>query len=284
MPELPEVEIIRQGLDRFLRGKELERVDVRIPKLFQGNVDELVGAKLQAIRRRAKVLILDLSNGKSLLIHLKMTGQLVFQSADEQEKVVGGHPQEAYNQPLPHKHTHVIFHFADGSKLFFNDLRKFGWIHLIPTSEADTYGMLRVVGPEPLDPTFTQAVMKSRLRRYPNRLIYVALLDQSLIAGIGNIYANEALYEARIRPDRLVKDVSPDEWQKLWEAIRYVLLESIRYGGTSDSTYINVEGKRGDYLAHAHVYRKKVAQPCGHSVTAKKIGGRMTHVCLECQH
>jgi formamidopyrimidine-DNA glycosylase len=280
MPELPEVEIIRLGLYKYLPEKKIESVEVRVPKLFVGNEAQLKGKTILGVRRRAKVLIIDLSGGESLLVHLKMTGQMVYQSENEKEKVVGGHPQEAYNQPLPHKHTHVIFEFADGSKLFFNDLRKFGWIHVVPTEEAYTYGMLKTVGPEPLDPrVFTKDVLQNRLQKYPNRLIFQSLLDQSLIAGIGNIYANEALYEAGIRPERRSKDITDEEWALLYNAIVNVLQQSIRYGGTSDNTYIQVDGKRGDYLKHAHVYRKKKAYPCGHDITTKKIGGRTVHYC-----
>ncbi len=280
MPELPEVEIIRLGLIRYLPGKEIKDVDVRVAKLFGGDATLLVGCTVISIRRRAKVLMIDMSGGHSLMIHLKMTGQLVYQSPDESEKVVGGHPQEAYNQPLPHKHSHVIFEFTDGSKLFFNDLRKFGWIQIIPTKDADNHGMLKTVGPEPLDAqAFTADILKSRLQKYPNRIIFQSLLDQSLVAGIGNIYANESLYEAGILPERRVKDISDSEWHKLYKGITHVLEQAIRYGGTSDNTYIQVDGKRGDYLKHAHVYHKKVANPCGHDVVRKKVGGRTTHFC-----
>lgn len=279
MPELPEVETIRIGLDKYLPQKTIKQIDVRVPKLFVGNIASLAGVAIKQVRRRAKVLIIDLTNGSSLLVHLKMTGQLVYQSENEKEKVVGGHPQEAYNQPLPHKHSHVIFEFSDGSKLFFNDLRKFGWVHVVPTNEADTYGMLKTVGPEPLTSDFTVESFKDRIQKYPNRLIYVSLMDQTVIAGIGNIYANEALYEANIHPERRAKDITENELKDLWQAVRHVMQESIKYGGTSDSTYVSAEGKRGDYLKHAHVYRKKKAHPCGHDITTKKIGGRTVHFC-----
>lgn len=279
MPELPEVEIVRLGLQKFLISKKLATVEISVPKLFIGDPKRIVHQEITQVRRRAKVLIIDFANLESLLIHLKMTGQLVYQSKDENEKVVGGHPQAVYNQPLPHKHTHIIFTFTDGSKLFFNDLRKFGWLQIVQTSNATTHGMLKTAGPEPLDESFTAAVLRDRVTKYPNRLIYVALLDQSLLAGIGNIYANEALYEAEIHPERKVKDIQAAEWTKLWQAIRHVLEVSIQFGGTSDSTYIHVDGQRGDYLKHAHVYHKKIASPCGHTITRKKIGGRTVHFC-----
>ncbi len=279
MPELPEVETIRLGLACLLPGKTIQSIEVRVPKLFTGNPQSLVGAEITDVRRRAKIILIDLNNHLTLLIHLKMTGQLVFQSADEKEKIVGGHPQEAYNQPLPHKHTHIILIFHEGSKLYFNDLRKFGWIQVVPTEQANDFGMLKTVGPEPLADDFTVGVMRERFQRYPQRLIFQSLLDQAVIAGIGNIYANEALYEAGIRPERRVQDIQENEWPKLWQAVRHVLQESIRYGGTSDSTFVSAEGKRGDYLLHAHVYRKQIAWPCGHEVTHKKIGGRTVHFC-----
>ncbi len=284
MPELPEVETIRLGLERYLPGKTIQTIEVRAPKLFHGSIEDAKGAKVKVVRRRAKVLMIDLDNQKTLMIHLKMTGQLVYQDMKEKEKIVGGHPQAAYNQKLPHKHTHIIFNFSDGSTLYFNDLRKFGWIHVVPTDETDTFGMLKTIGPEPLSDAFTTEILKERLMKYPSRLIFQTLLDQSLIAGIGNIYANESLYEAEIRPERRVKDMKNAEWPKLWHAIRHVLLESIRLGGTSDSTYVNVEGKRGDYLKRAHVYHKQIAQPCGHVVERKKLAGRMAHFCSIDQH
>lgn len=280
MPELPEVEIVRRGLEHYLVGRTIASIDIRVPKLFAGHASQIVGLTIMAVRRRAKVLIVDLSENLSLLIHLKMTGQLVYQSSDEKEKIVGGHPQTAYNQPLPHRHSHVIFRFTDKSTLYFNDLRKFGWIQIIPTEKAKETGILATLGPEPLEPSFTAEVLRQRLLRYPNRLIFISLLDQSLIAGLGNIYVNEALYEAAIRPERTVSSLTDSEWEKLWRAIRHVLETSIMYGGTSDSTYVSVEGKRGDYLSHAHVYHQKIAQPCGHPVERKKIGGRTAHFCL----
>lgn len=283
MPELPEVEIVRRGLEKFLIGKQIREVEVRVPKLFVGDTGHIAGAHVTHILRRAKVLILQLDNQVDLLVHLKMTGQLVYQSSDEKEKVVGGHPQASYNQPLPHKHSHVIFRFADGGTLYFNDLRKFGWIQESPRDKTNSFSFFLSVGPEPLEDAFTLEVFKERIGKYPNRVIFQSLLDQELVAGIGNIYANEALYEADVLPERRVKDITASEWNKLWIAVRHVLSASIEYGGTSDNTFIGVDGKRGDYLKHAHVYHKKLAVPCGHEVVRKKIGGRTSHFCLICQ-
>lgn len=282
MPELPEVEIVKMGLERYLIGLEIKNVEVRYAKLFSGDIEALEGQTVTSIRRKAKVLMTDLSNEKSLLIHLKMTGQLVYQSKDEMQKVVGGHPQASYNQPLPHTHTHVIFTFTDGSKLFFNDLRKFGWIHIVPTEKTDSYGMLARVGPEPFR-LGNAKKLRIIYEQYPNRTIFQSLLDQELVAGIGNIYANEALYEAKILPERRVNDIKPNEWTSLYQAICHVLEKAIKRGGTSDSTFIGVDGARGDYLTIAHVYHKKTANPCGHPVVRKKLSGRTTHYCEICQ-
>lgn len=281
MPELPEVEIVKMGLERYLIELKIQNVEVRYAKLFSGDVSLVQGQTVKAVRRKAKVLMIDLSNGLSLLVHLKMTGQLVYQSKDEAQKVVGGHPQEAYNQPLPHKHSHIIISFTDGSKLFFNDLRKFGWIHLVSMESAGSYGLLSRVGPEVSNIDTNK--LRTIYEKYPYRTVFQSLLDQSLVAGIGNIYANEALYEAKILPGRRVKDVTAREWGVLYDAVNHVFNESIKRGGTSDNTFIGVDGARGDYLSIAHVYHKKTANPCGHAVMRKKLAGRTTHYCEICQ-
>lgn len=282
MPELPEVEIVKMGLERYLIGLEIQNVEVRNSKSFSGDVSVVKGQTVTEIRRKAKVLMIDLDNDQSLLVHLKMTGQLVYQTKYEQNKVVGGHPQVSYNQPLPHTHSHVIFTFTDGSKLFFNDLRKFGWIHVVPTQKSDSYGMLSRVGPEPREIKNTNE-FRTKYDKNPNATIFQSLLNQELVAGIGNIYANESLYEAKILPERRVKEIKPREWTSLYHSICRVLGKAIKRGGTSDSTFIGVDGARGDYLTIAHVYHKKTANPCGHSVLRKKIGGRTTHYCDQCQ-
>lgn len=282
MPELPEVEIIKQGLERQLIDLVIKNIEVRNAKSFSGDSRLVNGRAVKTIRRKAKVLMIDLANGYSLLVHLKMTGQLVYQSKDETQKVVGGHPQQAYNQPLPHAHTHVIFTFTDGSRLFFNDLRKFGWVRIMPTMDVEHSQFLKKIGPEPLTGMNTNRY-RTITETYPNRTVFQSLLDQTLVAGLGNIYANEALYEAKILPERRVKDITSDEWSSLYNAVRHVLLESIKRGGTSDSTFVSVDGTRGDYLTIAHVYHKKTANPCGHPVLRKKLSGRTIHFCNICQ-
>lgn len=283
MPELPEVETIRLGLERRIIGQVINEIEVRVAALARGDIGEAEGAMVRHVRRRGKVLIIDLDNGRSMLIHLKMTGQLVYRDAHEAIKVVGGHPQAAYNQPLPHTHTHIIIHFKSGGTLYFNDLRKFGWLEVRSTDRVNEHGLVARLGPEPLDNHFSVALLKERLMRYPNRLLFPSLMDQSLVAGIGNIYANESLYVARISPERRVRDITDEEWHRLHDAIIAVLRESLRYGGTSDSTYIGVDGERGDYLKHAHVYHQRLSRPEGLPVEHKKIAGRTAHFVPQIQ-
>lgn len=279
MPELPEVEVIRLGLNRFLPGRTITTLEVRRPKLFVGDPAEFIGQKITGVRRRAKILLIDLTGGTTVLIHLKLTGQLVYVTKEE-ARLEGGHPETSYNQPLPHRHTHIIIAFDDGSRLYFNDLRRFGWMRLVATRAVETTEPIAGLGPEILD-GLTAAKFRVALARYPNRTVFSSLLDQKLLAGIGNIYANEALYEAGILPTRPVKDVT--EWPSLYRAVRRVLRKSLRHGGTTDSTFVSARGERGNYLTYAHVYHQKTARPCGHAVTRSKIGGRTTHVCRQCQ-
>ncbi len=287
MPELPEVETIRRGLVRRVEGLTVKDIEVRVAKLFKGDVKDIIGAKIIKIRRRAKVLIVDLDNSKSLLIHLKMTGQLVFQSADEKEKIVGGHPQKSYNQPLPHKHTHIIFTFTNGSHLFFNDLRKFGWMMIVLTNEVEKQSLIRQAGPEPLGEGYANYFqvqmpnMKDKIRK-SKKSIKMLLTDQSFIAGVGNIYSDEILYASKIRPIRSGSSLSVKEIDKLFEVIPKVLKKALKYGGTSDSTYVGVNGERGDYLKVASTYHQKL-DPKGHPIQKMKIGGRTAHFCPICQ-
>lgn len=200
MPELPEVETIRRGLGDLVVGKVITSIDYNWPKSFpnkKGQVDKhLVGSEIVGVKRRAKVLIINLSSGHSLLIHLKMTGQLVYRS--DGFNFGAGHPSDSLVGLLPDSSTRVVFKFNDGSTLFFNDQRKFGWVKLINQKELDE--ALSAYGPEPLEKSFNKKVLKSRLLKRPNTAIKVALLDQKVIAGIGNIYADESLWKLKYTP------------------------------------------------------------------------------------
>jgi formamidopyrimidine-DNA glycosylase len=243
----------------------------------------LIGAKVTDVRRRAKVLMIELSTKYTLIVHLKMTGQLVYRS--KSVKFGAGHPSDSLVNPLPDKSTRVTLEFEDGSKLFFNDQRKFGWMRLIPTAEVPNIDFMKKVGPEPLANDFTWLVMGDRLRRRKNTNIKAALLDQSVVAGVGNIYADESLWGAKIHPATLVKKVSDAEIKRLHTALVNVLELSIAKGGSSNHTYVDAEGKKGSYMTFANVFRRE-GQPCprcGTTIIKTRVAGRGTHICPHCQ-
>jgi len=287
MPELPEVETVRMGLGHFLPGKVVASEWHDWPKGFPNAVGDvqqfLLGATITDVRRRAKVLLIDLDSGCTLVIHLKMTGQLVYQ--DEQERFGAGHPNSSLVGSLPDKTTHVYLTFTDTSRLFFNDQRKFGWIRLIPTLEVEQLDFFKKVGPEPLAANFTPADLVNRLSRRAKSGIKAVLLDQTVIAGIGNIYADESLWGAKIHPETKVKDIPRTKLLALYESLRAVLLLSIEKGGSTDRNYVDAKGKRGSYLSFANVFRRN-GQPCprcGTTILKLRVAGRGTHICPACQ-
>jgi formamidopyrimidine-DNA glycosylase len=287
MPELPEVETVRLGLARLLPGRAVKAVDFDWPKSFP-NADAdvqkfVIGAKVTGVDRRAKVLLIELSTNYSLVIHLKMTGQLVFRGSGE--KFGAGHPNESLVGNLPDKSTRVTIDFDDGSQLFFNDQRKFGWMRLIPTPEVMNLDFFKRVGPEPLSADFTWQVMRDRMQRRKNSNIKAVLLDQTVLAGVGNIYADESLWGAKIHPATLVKQLSSTQFQKLYDELIYVLKLSIEKGGSTDKNYVNAEGKKGSYMSFARVFRRE-GQPCprcGTTIIKTRVAGRGTHTCPHCQ-
>lgn len=286
MPELPEVETIKLGLSKLLPGKVVADVWHDWPKSFPNAPADtarfLVGAKIKHVRRRAKVLIIELSTGWSLVTHLKMTGQLVFIG---KKRFGAGHPTGDLVGELPSKATRVVIDFKDGSKLFFNDQRKFGWMRLIPTLEIPEIDFFKKVGPEPLDAGFTVDRFIERLERRPKSSIKAVLLDQTVLAGVGNIYADESLWAAKIHPSTPVAYISKAKLVLLHDALVNVLLASIEKGGSTDKNYVNAEGKAGSYLSFANVFRRQ-GQPCPRcAMTIEKIrvAGRGTHVCPRCQ-
>jgi formamidopyrimidine-DNA glycosylase len=233
MPELPEVETVRIGLARLLTGRSPGRrgaivaVDFDWPKGFPNTIGDvnafLIGAKVVRVNRRAKVLLIELSSKYSLVIHLKMTGQLVFRGADDSERFGAGHPNASLVGELPDKSTRVTLTFADGSRLFFNDQRKFGWVRLMPTVEVPNIDFFQKVGPEPLSDDFTWEALRDRLQRRKNTTVKAALLDQTVVAGIGNIYADESLWGAKVHPTTLVKLLTNDNFQAIYKALVAVL-------------------------------------------------------------
>ena len=287
MPELPEVETVRRGLDKLIIDKIIKGETHDFPKGFPNTPADvanfLIGAKITAVRRRAKVLLIDLNTHYTLVIHLKMTGQLVYRSREQ--KFGAGHPNASLIGELPDKTTRVALEFSDGSKLFFNDQRKFGWMRLMPTIEVPNIDFMKKVGPEPLEADTTSKTFIERIRRRNNTIIKAALLDQTVIAGVGNIYADESLWGAKIHPATRVKNITDDQLVVLFDELRKVLKMALEKGGSTDKNYVNVEGKKGSYIDFARVFRRE-GQPCprcGTTIEKTRLAGRGTHYCPVCQ-
>lgn len=288
MPELPEVETVRRGLEERLVGRTVTGFDVRLAKQFKSDPKliktQIVGAKVTKLERRAKLLIIDLSSGYSLLIHLKMTGQLIWQNEGD-HRFAGGHPIPFVDGPLPSSTTHIIIRFDDGARLFFNDLRQFGYAKLVPIAEVEDQSFLKGLGPEPLSKDFTLERFATQLKRRGRSKTKPVILDQAVAAGVGNIYADEGLFLAKIHPERLAGSLDEVEVERLWKAIPEVLKEALKWGGTSAQAYIDPDGKRGTYLDHAYVYRRtgEPCRDCGTPIEKITVGGRGTHFCPHCQ-
>lgn len=286
MPELPEVETVRRGLHELIIGKvvsaETHDTEKGFPNADSDVSEFLLGATITDVRRRAKVLMIDLSTGYSLIIHLKMTGQLVFVG---DTRFGAGHPNDSLVNELPDKSTRVTLEFADGAKLFFNDQRKFGWMRLIPTLEIPTIDFMKKVGPEPLADEFTAEEFTERFARRGKTNIKAALLDQSVVAGVGNIYADESLWGAKIHPKRLVSSVTTDEFKVLYQELRDVMNLAVEKGGSSNHTYVNAEGKKGSYMDFARAFRREglPCPRCGTTIEKLRVAGRGTHICPHCQ-
>lgn len=323
MPELPEVETIRRGLTTLLVGKTVRGVHnygslKSFPNVPADVKQFLVGATVSRVWRRAKMLFIELSSGYTLACHLKMTGQIVviqknpklekrnskqIQNAEakntkhlefrysnlgllaENGRWGAGHPNDSFVRDLPDSTTREHIDFTDGTRMYFNDLRKFGWMKLYPTSEIPHMDFMRKVGPEPLESSFTGEVLYERLQRRKNTSIKAAILDQTVLAGVGNIYADESLWAAKIHPKTLVKNVSAASIRCLASEIKAVMKLSIEKGGSTDKNYVNAEGKKGSYLSFANVFRRE-GQPCprcGATITKIRVAGRGTHICTTCQ-
>lgn len=287
MPELPEVETVRRGLHELIIGKvvkqELHDTDKGFPNTPSDVSAFLLGATIIDVRRRAKVLMIDLSSGYSLVVHLKMTGQLVFVG---DTRFGAGHPNDSLIGELPDKSTRVSLLFADGSALYFNDQRKFGWMKLMPTVEIPNMKFMQKVGPEPLEDDFTPQQFMQRFQRRAKTSIKAALLDQSVVAGVGNIYADESLWGAKLHPLRMVGSLTEEEFTALYHELRAVMNLAVQKGGSSNHTYVNAEGKKGSYMDFARVFRREglPCERCGTIIEKTRVAGRGTHICPFCQH
>lgn len=288
MPELPEVETVRLGLARLLPGRVISGVNHDTPRSFPNNSLDvsryLVGATVESVDRRGKALIIKLNTGFSLLIHLKMTGQLVFR-ATLGDNFGAGHPNDSLIGELPDKSTRVIFNFTDGSHLYFNDQRKFGWVKFMRTEQVADEPFMVKLGPEALAEDFTFEEFRVRVQRRPRTSIKAAILDQTVLAGVGNIYADEGLFAARIHPATPVEKVSSVKLKRLYLALREIMQLSISLGGSSDRNYVDAEGRKGSYLTFAKVFRRQ-GQPCpncSRPIEKIRVASRGTHICAHCQ-
>ncbi len=274
MPELPEVETIRRGLVSTVQGRTITAASVYRTKIIQvPSPDEFVhlipGRTITAINRRGKYLIFTLSGGYAMVAHLRMTGQFNYCPADT---------------PLV-KATVVVFNLDNGWDLRFVEPRGFGVLYLLPEADLDTVPGLNRLGPEPLSPDFTPAYLAQVLSN-KKATIKSLLLNQDLIAGIGNIYADESLFRAGIHPERIAASLTPAEIEALWQAIRTELAAGIEHRGTSVQSYFDVDGRKGSYQELLKVYRR-TGQPCpvcGTLISRIKVAGRGTHFCFHCQH
>ena len=279
MPELPEVETVRRGLVQFIVRKKLVGTEVRCEKSFIG---EPVTGVVTGIRRYGKALVIDLDSGQSLMVHLRMTGQLIYDGVGR-ERYAAGHPSENFTAELPNKQTRVILTFEDGV-LYFNDQRKFGFIKVMPSTEVEADGFIRKLAPEPWGMEAEE--LHERLMRHKGSAVKPVILDQTVICGLGNIYADETLYMSGIHPERKCGTITLEEARAIVANARAVMERSIESGGSTMATYVKADGTKGNYLEKfAQVFRRE-GQPCnrcGAKIVKLKVAGRGTHICPNCQ-
>lgn len=285
MPELPEVETIRRGLERRILRKRIRNIEIGNQKIVKNDPREFIsvlrGNSFTKLGRRGKLLIVHLRSGQwYLLIHLKMTGQLIYQAG--KTFVAGGHPIPRLTADLPHKHTHVIIEFIDGSKLFFNDLRKFGVMKVVDKTALDL--ILAAYGVEPLSQEFTWERFQQALGKRQASL-KATLLNQALIAGLGNIYVDEVCWYARVRPNKRVARLTRAEKKRIFQNIPKVLREAIAHGGTTFNHFRDSDGEKGNYSDRLKAYGRagKPCQRCGTTLVRTTVAQRGTVYCPVCQ-
>lgn len=280
MPELPEVETIARRLATLIPGKTLRSIEVHREKSFQGNISLVRNQLIKRVSRRAKIIQILFQNNLSFLVHLKMTGQLIY--VDDHTRVGGGHPTADWVSALPTKYTRVTLHFSDKSHLFFNDMRVFGWVKVVDESGVERE--FSSLGPDVIDKSLTAdyVLQKLKNRRVPIKQI---IMDNTLMCGLGNIYACDALNLSKIHPERPASSLSPTEVENLVTASKYVLQKGIEYGGTTIDNYVQVDGFAGKYQEVMRVYGR-VGLPCRECKTRImkiRVGGRGTYYCPNCQ-
>lgn len=294
MPELPEVEVIVRGLKTKITDRKIKSVDVRYSKVAGGDIENftknVIDARIGEIERRGKLIIIHLSNKNVLFIHLKLTGQLIY--TDKSGKgYKGGHSQKAMDLPPPNKFTHITLQFDDGSHLYFNDLRRFGWMKVASEHEflekSGVVGkILAGIGPDPTLKVFNNREYIKTVKKRARSNIYQVLMDQKIVAGLGNIYVNELLWRNKINPQTKIGTLPESQISKLAGGIKPLFAEAIRYGGSSANTFVKIDGSKGTFTDHLDVYHRE-GEKChrndGGVITRVKIAGRSAFYCPECQ-
>lgn len=272
MPELPEIETIRLDLEEKVKGKKVKEVIIKNGKCLKEITEEefikgVKGKVFSQFRRRGKFLIVELDSKDNLIIHLRMTGILIYSEGKKESN-----------------YTRIIFIFEDNSQLAFNDMRGFGNVWLLPDREFQRIPSLYLLGSEPLEKDFTLEKFKSILKRKKKK-IKILLMDQRSIAGIGNIYSQEALFRARIHPEKLSNHLFDKEIENLYNSLKGVLQEALSHRGSSVDTYVDLEGKKGKYEQYLKVYGRKGKKcfRCGEIIKKINLGGRGTYFCPHCQ-
>jgi len=284
MPELPEVQTIVSDLNQKLKDHTIQGIWTDWPKSFFSPLkkikQEIKGRKVKGVRRRAKNILIDLTGDKTLLIHLKMTGHLLYRDKNWKKQTGKNHPlQDPYNQ-----YIRTIFSLDHGKELAFSDLRRFGEIMLYDTGEENKLKRLKKLGPEPLEKKFTfsrfNQVLKGKKRK-----IKSVLLDQTVVAGIGNIYADEILWEAKINPQRQANNLAPSQKRRIFLALKKILNKAVKNRGTSVADYRDLAGKKGRYQTLRRVYQRKgkTCFRCSSSIKKIKVNNRGTYFCPKCQ-
>ncbi|MDD5318839.1 MAG: DNA-formamidopyrimidine glycosylase [Candidatus Pacebacteria bacterium] len=301
MPELPEVHTTATMLDKFVKNKRIldvwtdykstyhtGRPNIKDPKYFSRFRKEVSGKKILRVHRRAKNVLLDLEDGQTILIHMKMTGHLLYSQYIFDKKKNSWSPKDKnglFAGPFS-RFVHLVFSLSDGKHMAFSDMRKFASVSLIP-DPATLKKTFEKVGPEPLEKTFTWQTLRARLLLRPKGKIKTVLMDHNVVAGIGNIYSDEILWAARIHPERRISTLSETDFREILKWIKKLLAKGIDFGGDSMSDYRNPLGERGDFQNHHNVYRRKnlpcLRKRCPGTIQRKVIGQRSAHFCPVCQ-
>ena len=278
MPELPEVETIRVQLSEEIIGKTIADIEILQHNQFIGNPQDVIGQQIVELSRKGKYLAIKLSNSLYLNIHLKMSGQLLFVESLDNPVIKNNIPRMGTNR-LPIKHTRIIITFTDNSALFYNDIRKFGWIKIADKSDGP-------LSPDTYSDDFTLEYFQN-ITKGSKQPIKTFILDQTKLAGLGNIYANDALWEAGVRPDRLTNTLTTQEIEKLYHGITNIIQEGVKYRGSSakDENYILPDGSLGGYQNHFKVYHRHGQQcrKCSSEIIRIKQAGRSSFYCPTCQ-